>query len=180
MKRLLIAIFAISLLVLSGCAPDADSVMESFIPYNENGIYSGFSDMPKRMYTAQEAENAGCFVSDKTAEDRGRDVWEQFLKDTSEGKQAKIRIVHVFEEETFVKDLYFDGEFYYCFYEEEPELVCRCKHLLVLSGKWESWQEENSVVILTNDPEITYRDFMWSLVSSNSEDWVDATLLFFD
>jgi len=178
MKRVTVILLLALVLLMTGCT--AVSEEGSFIPYDREGNYIGFSDVPKKIYTAEEAEAAGCFVNDKTAVDRGRDVWEGFLQDAASGKRAKIRIVQIFEDGTFVKDLYFDGEAYYCFYYEEPGLVSRRDHLLVLTGKWESWQEENSVAILTNDPELTYRDFFWSMISSNSSDWVDAVLLFFD
>ena len=180
MKIKWIVLLTACILLLTACAAQENLGEWAGIPYDESGMYSGFADLPQGGYTAESAEQDGCFVKDSTAEDRGQDFWEAFLASSRAGDAAKVRIVSVYEGATYVTDLYYDGEAYHAFYDEAPEREICYKYLLILNGKMESWQEEQSVVLLANDPNLTYKDYMWALISSQSSDWVDAALLFFD
>lgn len=51
------------------------------------------------------------------------------------------------------------------------------KYKLTLTGKDQTAVKESTFVVLTNDKNVTWKQVHWSLISSNSNDWLEDTVI---
>jgi hypothetical protein len=136
---------------------------------DSNDDYTGFRYLPKN-YTAEQAQKDGYLVKVNFKTVSGLEAWNSFLKDSSQGKNAAIRIVNIWNETVYYSDLFFKDGNYRVFNSDSNDLQdYKFTHLLQLTGTLPNAAKSGKVVIITDDENLTYKDVMWSYFSSDSE-----------
>lgn len=171
-KTFIIAMIFTLALSLFGCVETNKAV--SFTMDNE-GNYTGFSELPEN-YTIEQAEKDGCYVKVDLEPVAGQDKWDFFVLAASEGKDAGIRIIDIYDQNTkeqkgpYYIDLFYDGSYYHMFdsisseQQDKPFL-----YLLTLNGTLPNAAKDTTVTVLTNDENLTFDEVMWSGLSSSME-----------
>jgi hypothetical protein len=174
MKRvipLIILMFCITVFIFSYGRPKTCDVLRN-IPFDKNGTYSGFSDLPLN-YSIEDAKEDGCFVVQNLRVVANKDVWDTFVKTSLHKENTQIRMALFYTESAdspYFLDLYYENGYYYLFdstaenHESKPYL-----YLLTLEGKFGNPVRDSSVIVLTDDDTLTFDTIMKVLTSSNSE-----------
>lgn len=161
-----IGIIAITLILLfSGCSNISSTTLN--FELDSKGNYTGFKELPEN-YTAAQAEKDGCYVRVNSEVVAGEELLENFIQDASQGKDAGLRIVNIWDEGTYYKDLFFVDGYYRVFDSSSEDLRdYKFKHLLKAEGRLPNAAKSGTVTILTDDLELTYKDVMWTFLSSD-------------
>lgn len=106
----------------------------------------------------------------------GAEKWKAFKSAVIAGQGTEeepliITIELHFDEETYTKDLSFDGQSF--LYDGR-----KWKYLLDLDGISGNPESENRKAVLTNEI-VTYEELEWSFLSSQMDDQIDCAILFF-
>lgn len=168
MKKKSLMILLLTTLLIAGCGQTspADS---ADIPFqlDAEGNYTGFLHLPE-SYTTEQAIQDGCYVRAESEPVAGQEAWEAFLAKAADGENAWIRIVDYYDDEVYFSDLFYIDGYYRVFDSNAEDLKDRkFKRLLRLEGKLPNAVKSGSVTILTDDENLTYRDVMWSFLSSD-------------
>lgn len=164
MKRMSIVAIIISIL-LSGCSKTSDTTLP--FKLDNDGNYTGFSNLPVN-YTAEQAKNDGYYVRVNLETVGGEPVWEDFIQDASNGKDTSIRIVNISDDKTYYHDLFYVDGYYRIFDSSSEDLHnYKFKYMLKLVGKLPNAVKSGSVTILTDDRDLSYKDVMWTFLSSD-------------
>ncbi|WMJ22761.1 hypothetical protein RBG61_12300 [Paludicola sp. MB14-C6] len=151
------------------------------LTYDKDGIYTGFNNIPKN-YTSENAYKDGCYVIDSKAKQGyySDKAWTKFIEDTKKNKKCSVRIVSVYDDNTYVKDLFYDGKSYIYIASDKKENVYQYKYLLKLQGTAPNAVKSGTFFYLTNDKDLTYNKVIWSMLSSNSKDHLDGKFVIMD
>jgi len=180
-KTMIVLVSALLLaLLLSACGDNKEA---RNILHDDDGIYAGFSDIPKE-YTAANAVADGCLVIDTTQkaneygvnitdrqETYGYEQWQNFLEKSGAGENAFLRVAHFIDGVGYYHDLYYrDGS--YTIFDCNEYGISESKsfrYLRKLDGKAGSASapEDDCFYVLTDSAELTYRDVNWSFLSSD-------------
>lgn len=135
---------------------------------DSDGNYTGFKDLPVN-YTAEQAKKDGCYVRVNSEAVGGEQLWENFIQDASNNKDASIRIVNIWEDKTYYLDLFYIDGYYRAFDSSSKDLHdYKFKYILTLEGMMPNASKSGTVTILTDDKDLTYKEVMWSFLSSTS------------
>lgn len=165
MKDMKVTAIVIILLLLSGCVKT--SVTTLAFEFDSDGKYLGFENLPTE-YTAEQAEKDGCYVVEMDTETvYGEQAWKDFVKNALNGKDVSIRIVKIYDDKTFFRDLFYIDGYYRIFDSSSEDLQdYKFKYLLTLEGTLPNAARSGKVTILTDDKDLTYDDIMWQFLSS--------------
>lgn len=165
MNKTNIIVIIMVLLLFSGCVKTSNAALS--FEFDTEGNYTGFRDLPEH-YTAEQAEKDGCYVHVNSEMVAGEQLWKDYIKDTSNGKDASIRIVLIWDDETFYQDLFYTDGYHRIFDSSSEDLQdYKYKYLLTLEGTMPNAAKSGTVTILTGDKALTYDDIMWQFLSSN-------------
>ncbi|MBQ2881268.1 MAG: hypothetical protein IJE40_03270 [Clostridia bacterium] len=154
-----------------------------------------FEDLPEG-YTLEEAKKDNCVVKENGDVTSGKEVWESFLKKTENNEPASVRMVHYYTlgdkerydesyyesikndyPKMYILDFEFDGEKYiWKDYSDEEPRISEYKYLIRYeeNDPPESATFESAVYyILVNENTYTLDQIQWSMLSSQSTDWID-------
>ena len=154
-----------------------------------------FDELPEG-YTLEDAKEDNCVVNEDGEVTSGKQVWESFLKKTENNEPATVRLVHYYtlgDKENYDEDYYdsikddypkmyildleFDGTKYiWTDYSDEEPRVSEYKYLMRYEeNDPPEMATFNSAVyyVLVNDNTYTLDDIQWSMLSSQSTDWID-------
>jgi hypothetical protein len=160
------AIIILILLFLSGCA----RVSNTALPFklDSDGNYTGFKDLPK-SYTAEQAQKDGCYVSVDFNNFGGEQLWKEFIQAALNEKDASIRIVNIVDNRPYFQDLFYIDGYYRTFESTSGDLQDnKFKYLIELEGRLPNAAKDGRATILTDDKNLTYKDVMWTFLSSDS------------
>lgn len=165
MKKILIIAITMTILLLSGC--QKTSAVALLLEFDREGNYTGFMNLPTQ-YSDEEAEKDGFYTRVNSEIVSGEQLWEDFIEDASNGKNASLRIVNIWDEEAYFLDLfYWDGSYRIFDSSSEDLQDYKFQHMLVLEGKLSNAARGDKVIVLTDDKELTYKDVMWKYLSSD-------------
>jgi len=159
-----------------------------------------FEDIPDG-YTLEDAKEDNCVVAENNDVTSGKEVWKSFLKKTENNELASVRIVHYYTlgdkerydesyyesikndyPKMYILDLEFDGEKYiWTDYSDEEPRVSEYKYLLRYdyTDPPESATFRSAVYyILVNENTYTLKQILWSMLSSQTTDWIDFTYVY--
>ncbi len=193
-KLLLITGVIIMLLTLSGCSRSKFlKKHEPFLKLDDKGNYMGFLNLPEE-YTPDKALEDGCFVVAEDSNKKGsaklyggKEHWDSFLDASSKGRETFLRVVTFLPEGIFYDDLYYNNGHYHHFHHDRNTLSDApkdrpYKYLRTLTDKFGSPPKDSTMYVLTDSLELTFRDVMWSMLSSSMEartkipyDWLGFT-----
>ncbi len=162
---------------------------------NSSPSWVPFEDLPEG-YTLEEAKKDNCVVKENGDITSGKEVWESFLKKTENNEPASVRIFsyHTLGDKErygeeyyesikndypkmYILDLEFDGEKYiWKDYSDEEPRISEYKYLIRYeeNDPPESATFESAVYyILVNENTYTLDQIQWSMLSSQSTDWID-------
>lgn len=140
------------------CRETNDSYDSFERSFDKKGNYIGFSDLPSN-YTFEKAKNDGCFVQRDLNTFANENLWDNFVKASSQREDSSIRIVRFFTEDdsVYFTDLHYMNGYYYIFC---PSLKNQKKkgflYLLTLGGKDDNPPKNSCYIVLSNDKTLTY------------------------
>lgn len=159
-----------------------------------DSIYLTLEDVPKEFVLA-DAMKSNMFVLSESEIVHGQELWDSFLAKTKKGEAASLLIAYNYElgdkshyseeyyEEIkddypvlYVKELIFDGSQYEIhLFDDNGEIIVRrgYEYMIHTSGKLNNAAVGADGYYLVHDETLTYQQLMWSLLSSNSKDWID-------
>jgi hypothetical protein len=159
----------IAVLIFSGYKTrNSNSSLE--FSFDENGIYSGFSNLPFN-YTMEEAKDSEYFITQNSEVIANKNVWDNFVETSLRRRNTDIRIVNFYTESIgspYFIDLFFEEGYYYLFdssdvkKEKQPYV-----YLLTLAGKWGSPVKNSSIIVLTDDNTLTFDKVISVMISSS-------------
>ena len=173
-NKFLILLFAAMMILIipGGCSnPDSSKISLRFDIF---GNYTGFKNLPK-TYTVEQAEADGCYVIKDLHLIGGAAAWEEFKEKSSSGINSGLRIVTF--SNTYIRFTYLfyqDGS--YRAFSSEKSIFSRHNDLkdhpfsilLELEDRLSDSAAINGVmVIITDDPALTYHDIFSIIVSSD-------------
>ena len=185
MKKRLFVIFVIVLLVfaLSSCFDRIGNFEKINISYGEDGVYSGFSDIPDN-YSVDDAIDDGCLVIEtlddgtnihgvsmsKTGRTEGYEHWVAFVEKSQRGEDVFLRVAHFIRGTGYYHDLYYSDGKYTIFDFDEYEISEGKSYSLLrrldgMAGTGE-FQREHHFFVLTDSTEVTYNDITHRMFSS--------------
>lgn len=169
------------LLSLSGCSSvKTANEHEPILKLDNEGNYIGFLKLPDD-YTPDKALGDGCFVVAEDSEKGGRpklyggkEHWDSFLDDSSKGEEAFLRVVTFLPEGIFYDDLYYSDGYYHHFHHDrntqsDAQKDRPYKYLRALTDKFGNPPKDSTMYVLTDSLELTFKDVMWSMLSSSME-----------
>lgn len=178
MKKLTALMAGLAFLVLlSGCGTSVGSSSSAFsfyapaFSFDSGGNYTGFSGLPASC-TQEAAKKDGCVVMRDSKFAANGKGWMDFVKASSSGKNAAVRIAKFYTEEKegpFFLDVFHRDGSYYLFdssaktFEKHP-----FKHLLTLSGKDGIPKRDCKAIVLTDDEKLTFDEVRKSFLSSDT------------
>jgi len=143
--------------------------------FDKSENYTGFSDLPKN-YTIEAAEDDGYFVTKDLTFAANKDVWDKFVKTSSQKENTSIRIVSFFTEDKkgpYFKDLFYQDGYYYLYDSsattEKKEEKVPFSYMLVLKQDLSDYWKPLSMIVLTNDKTLTFEKLDKAMLSCNSE-----------
>ena len=107
------------------------------LSFDTNGNYMGFASISE-IYTPEQAIKDGCYVSSNLELVGGEQSWEKFLQSATDGKDASIRIMSIYDDDNAVyyEDLYYIKGNYQIFDSSSEDLSEHTyKYLLDLRGR---------------------------------------------
>ena len=154
-----------TLILFSGCAETPKAALP--FDLDSNGNYTGFGNLPEK-YTPGQAEKDGCYVRVDSKTAGGEQLWKDFVKAAAEGKDASIRVVNVYGDETYFCDLFHADGYYRAFDSSSEDLHDKkFKYLLALKGTLPNAAKSGKVTILTDDKDLTYDAVMKKFLTSD-------------
>lgn len=135
-------------------------------------------------YTLEQAKEDGCMVIENGKLTAGQAVFDQFLADTADGKEATLRIVDRFDlsisdgltapDALFISDIRYQDNTYTVQYYEDGKLTTKTFQYLI-RDTFEAPSPHAAFTdgitwVLCNDESLTEQDIFASLVSSDSND----------
>lgn len=164
MKRL--ALFFVFLFILTACGQSSSDAIT--LPTDDNGVYTGFDNIPANL-TAADAVKMGWYVIEESTLLSGVDAWQDFLTTSEKGEDAFLRVAHFIEGEYFYTDLYhIDGLYYFCKNDNGTvSPVGKYTYLRALTDLWGNPLREHTIYVLTDSLELTHHDVTWSWLSSS-------------
>ncbi len=130
------------------------------------GRYTGFSVVPEQ-YTPEQAAADGCMVLYELDEIANTSLWSQFLQDCAAGRDASVRIAQFYEEFASLTDvIYLHGRYHAFYSDAESTDDASFMYMLTLDGQLTGAERPSWVVVLTDDPGLTFDDVMNSFLSS--------------
>lgn len=112
---------------------------------------------------------------------QGSEIWEEFKLNSSNGNSDEIKIVHSKEGNFSNSTLKYDGELFF-YYDEKGNVSTKMKYLLDVIGEMAITEKENRksrMVVLANQ-EYTFDQLFGSTISSNSADFIDFEIIFWE
>ncbi len=166
MKKIFFTAVIIFAFSFFGCA-SAETYKNIKVPtFDENGVYSGFADI-KEGYDAEDAESEGTYVIKDSTLACGRDVWEKFLKDSSEGKNSFMRIVHFIGDEPYFTDLYYTDGIYQTFQKNIERGIEHGKEFTMLRKLEAEKGRPSHYYVLTSSSELSHSEVQYCFVGSS-------------
>ncbi|NLN49701.1 MAG: hypothetical protein GX154_11580 [Clostridiales bacterium] len=169
-KKAVLILPLLCVFFLFGCDKAVNNGMLPSFSFDGSDNYTGFADLPAN-YTIEEAEADGYYVTEGVKAVANIDVWDSFMKKTMGNKNASIRMVSFFKENTdgpYIKDLFYMDELYYCFDSSaEDQVKHPYQYLLTLEGKFGNPLKDSVIIILTDDNTMTFDIVIQSALSSD-------------
>lgn len=166
MKKVGILAVILIMLLLTGCEKTVNTSLP--FEFDKEGNYTRFMDLPEN-YTVEQAEKDGCYVHERFIPAGGEQLWEDFVQSASSKKDASIRIVHFFDEEILIADLFHVDGYYYVFIPGSGNKKDhKFKYMLTLEGTLPNAARSSKYTVLTDDRKLTYNDVAWLPLSSDS------------
>jgi len=171
-KSIAILVLVVSLnLLLIGCNETNKDDNAPKFTFDENIQYTGFQTLPSD-YTIEEATKDGYLVSKNLNIIANEELWTNFIKTSSKGKNTSIRLIKFFTSDSsnhpFYTDLFYENGSYYSFdssaptQEKEPYT-----YLLFLDGKAGNPLRDSGLIVLSNDQKLTFDQIIGAMISSN-------------
>ena len=168
----------------------------------ENASELPYNQLPKN-YTLDDAKADGCVVYEDSDITSGQSVWDEFIKDTDDGKNSTVRLVfyytlgdpsHYSEEYYaeikddypvfYIMELSYDGDKYTLFQTEDgKDYKDVYRYLVKYSGEPSSdsaTYSEYTYYVLVNDNTLTWKDIEDGMLSSQSDAWIDHHKVYSD
>jgi len=170
-KSIALLLLIVSLVLLVGCIETKKDDAKPDFTFDESGQYIGFMAL-SADYTIEDATKDGYLVSKNLNIIANEELWTNFMKTSSKGKNTSIRLVKFFTAESslhpFYTDVFYEEGFYYSFdsnapvQEKEPY-----KYLLTLDGNTGNPLRNSGLIVLSNDQKLTFDQVMGAMISSN-------------
>ncbi|MBR1866436.1 MAG: hypothetical protein IJ801_08010 [Lachnospiraceae bacterium] len=109
---------------------------------------------------------------------KGEDIWNNFKKNTSDGRSDSIHIIMDEDGKLYNNELSFDGAYFQYHSEMESKMYKR-KYLLDLKGEVPVAKTVTRWVVLA-DQKYTLNELINSVTSNDSGDWLDFDIIFLD
>ena len=190
MRKKIIVVLMVILVGLSGCGSNGK---QSKI----NNETTKAVEKTVKSVVADNEKSKGCVVYKKAKRTKkdgelilmeweivnGKKAWNNFLQKTknypNEPAQIKIRQYYEKDGECTGSVLKYDGQKYSLLQSElGKESEKKYKYLVERRGKMPNAKYTDHGFYLVNDDSVTYNQLMWSLLSSNSNDWIDFQTVF--
>lgn len=155
---ILILLFTCIAVLASSCIKTNDNYDSFERSFDEKGNYIGFSDLPSD-YTFEKAKDDGCFVKQNLDTYANENLWDNFVKASSQREDSSIRIVQFFTEDNsaYFTDLHYMNGYYYVFNASSKNQRKKgYLYLLTLGGKNDNPPKGSCYIVLTNDKNLTY------------------------
>ena len=132
----------------------------------------------------------------------GQEIWESFVKDTSQGKTASVQVAEYYtlDKEScseeyyaayqedypilFLFDLTFDGSTYTLKWKEgDKEYIRQFQYLMHYTGEaptWHATYDTYSRYVLTNDNKVTWEELQKGMFSSQLGDYIEYHTVYTD
>ena len=175
MKKVIriILILAFMTVLISGCNKSDNKDYTLKFSFDQNGNYTGFSNLPDK-YTTQAAKNDGYYVTQDSKVIANDNVWDDFVNASLSKKNTGIRIVQFNKESAnspYFLDLFYNDGYYYLFDSSSKSQVKQpYLYLMTLEGKFGNPLKNSGAIVLTNDNALTFDMVMKSTLSSSTED----------
>ena len=161
MSKVLIVLLAV--LLLTGCVRRPVS-----FTLDADGNYTGF-DKVEEGYSRRAAKLYGWVIVEDLAVTENVQVWQRFLREAAEGREAAVRIAEFFGEEMYLMDVFFhEGQYRVFFSDGFDQLDEPFSCLLTLTGQTNG--RDAYAVVLTGDDSLTYDQVMRRFYSSQLEE----------
>ncbi|MBE5968202.1 MAG: hypothetical protein E7255_14770 [Lachnospiraceae bacterium] len=154
-------------------------------------------------YNLGDAKADNCVVFENNDITYGQPVWDDFISATENGKSTTVRLAYYYTlddpshyskeyyEEIkddypaiYLKDLSFDGKKYFIeSFEDGQPISKEYRYLLKYEGKPSSPTASFSkytYYVLVNDNTVTWEDIEHGMISSQSGDWIDHSVVYYD
>lgn len=176
MRKKIAVIFMVIVAVLSGC--ENDNIQNK----KEETTISEKIETSAEEKMKDNAENSGKLILKDGKIIKGKQNWDDFLKKTRNpsNKPTQITIRKYYDNECISSVLKYDGQKYSLQYESEINGEKKYKYLIERRGKMRNAACEDHGFYLVNDASLTYEQLTWSVLSSNSNDWVDFQTVFME
>lgn len=159
-------IFVLMLSTLSGCM---DTSAQRY-PINQ---------IPDN-YSLEDAEREICLIIEDYDVIYGDVLWNDFLKGVENKNTSSIRIVihNTDQENIYVQDLTYDnGVYTYAISEDHDSYPKEYEYLVRLEA---DHFIADTVYVLTHDNSITMKDILNSILSSDSNNWIEYDIVYYD
>ncbi len=178
MKKKIVVIFMVMAVVLSGCGNHSAQKKKEETTIPEK------IEISTEEKTKDNAviKNSGKLIIKDGKIIKGKKNWNDFLKKTgnSTNEPTKITIRQYYDDECINSVLNYDGQKYSLQYESERGEEKKYKYLVERRGKLRNAACEDYGFYLVNDDSLTYEQLMWSVLSGNSNDWIDFQTVFME
>lgn len=150
----------------------------------------------------QQAKESGCVIMEDGDVTSGQQMWQDFVKETEEGKRASVQLAHYYtlDEEKcderyyeayqedypalYVQELTYDGDWYTLQWKDgETEYVRKYRYLMRYEGEAPTAKASFDTYVryvLTQDDTVTWEQLSWGLVSSQLGDYIDHYQVYAD
>lgn len=171
MRKKYILILALFFILLVGCNNKTET---SEISSKFDKIIAELSQIPEK-YTVEKAVEDGCFVVVHGKVKSDLKIIDEFVSNSENGKSASITVVqYTIEGDPIITKVIYDGTNYYGIedntrddYGTPQYQDFEFKYLKIFE------EHDSKMYILFNDNEITYDEYIKSMLSSSSEAWID-------
>ena len=149
---------------------------------NIQEVLPNFTDIDdlQTSYTLEDAKLDGCVVFEDLALISGESNWNEFLDLSQSDKEATIRIVSSYSDDSafYISDLSFDGSYYYV--SKKDVETKQYKYLNHYSIKLDNNASYKicDYYILVNEKDVSFDSLEKSMASSNSDDYIDQYRIF--
>lgn len=160
MKNLIV--FIMLILVLCSCSDLGQEVI-----YFKNNEYIGFNDADTSI-SKQECIDRGYLILDGIMIEDNYDKVQDFIDTSERGDTYRLRIAMFDKEELFYIDLIYCDGGYYCYYMDEDSYPAEpYAELLVLEGKFGMPVQEYKMVVISDNPSLTFDEVNEAMFSSS-------------
>lgn len=167
MYKNILLLLICSLIMLTSCSQNTN--IKKTLPDFED-----INDLPT-SYTLEDAKLDGCVVFEDLTLISGEANWKEFLDLSQSDKEATIRIVTYYSDEStlYIRDLSFDGSYYYVTEKYEESKQYRFLNHYTIKADNNASYKTFDYYILVNEKDVSFDSLERSMTSSKSDAYID-------